>query len=84
MDNNTKQEFNELRKDLNILELSDQAIASIMMALQNSLLNQTDIVPTLKGMKLVHHPTQGLIVTNPPIIRSDNPTEKQSFETSVQ
>tara|TARA_S200000501_G_C20534147_1_gene617058 strand:+ start:48 stop:257 length:210 start_codon:yes stop_codon:yes gene_type:complete len=56
---------------LNILNLSDQALGAIMMALQNSLLNQTDIVPVLKGLKLVNHPDEGLIVTNPPILRTE-------------
>ena len=56
---------------LNILNLSDQALGAIMMALQNSLLHQTDIVPVLKGLKLVNHPDEGLIVTNPPILRTE-------------
>ena len=30
------------------MQLSDQALGAIMLALQNSLLNQTDIVPVLK------------------------------------
>ena len=34
------------------LQLSTQALGSIMMALQESLLNQLDIVPILKGFKL--------------------------------
>ncbi len=60
------------KADLNILELSDQALGAIMLALQNSLMNQTDIVPVLKGLKLVNHPTDGLIVTNPPVLRAGN------------
>ena len=57
--------------ELNILNLSDQALGAIMMALQNSLLHQTDIVPVLKGLKLINHPDEGLIVTNPPILRTE-------------
>ncbi len=57
--------------EVNILNLSDQALGAIMMALQNSLLHQTDIVPVLKGLKLVNHPGEGLIVTNPPILRTE-------------
>jgi hypothetical protein len=30
------------------MQLSDQALGALMLALQNSLLNQTDIVPVLK------------------------------------
>ena len=66
-------------KNLNILHLSDQALGAIMMALQNSLLNQTDIVPVLKGLKMVNHPSEGLVVTNPPILRTG-----ETIETSVQ
>ena len=54
-----------------------------MIALQDSLLNQTDIVPVLKGMKMVHHPQQGLVVTNPPVLRN-KPQMPSSFDTSVQ
>lgn len=35
------------------MKLSDQALAAIMMALQKSLLEQTDIVPVLKSMDFV-------------------------------
>lgn len=70
-------------KDLNVIHLSDQALGAIMMALQDSLLNQTDIVPVLKGMKMVHHPQQGLVVTNPPVLRN-KPQMPSSFDTSVQ
>jgi methylase of polypeptide subunit release factors len=62
--------------------LSDQALAAIMMALQNSLLNQTDIVPVLKGLKLTVHPTEGVIVMNPPILRTQ--PQGETIETSVQ
>jgi len=54
-------------------------LGAIMMALQNSLLNQTDIVPVLKGLKLVQHPSDGLVVLNPPILRTG-----ETIETSVQ
>ena len=69
--------------NLEILHLSDQALGAIMMALQNSLMNQTDIVPTLKGLKLVSHPSDGLVVTNPPVLRTNHP-ETGDIETSVQ
>ncbi len=35
------------------MKLSDQALGAIMMALQESLLNQIDIVPILKGFDIV-------------------------------
>jgi len=53
------------------MHLSDQAIGAVMMALQRSLLEQSDIVPTLKGMKLTTS-EQGLVVLNPPIVRAAN------------
>ena len=61
----------ETNQKLDVLHLSDQALGAIMMALQNSLLNQTDIVPILKGLKLVAH-KDGLVVTNPPILRTND------------
>ena len=45
-----------------------------MMALQESLLNELDIVPILKGFELTDSES-GLIVTNPPTVRfTDNST----------
>ena len=32
------------------MKLSDQAVGAIMMALQRSLMEQSDIVPVLKGL----------------------------------
>ena len=54
------------------MKLSNQALGVIMMALQESLLNQLDIVPILKGFELVST-EDGLMVKNPPTVRfSDN------------
>ena len=55
--------------NLTIDKLSDQALGAIMMALQKSLLEQSDIVPVLKGFDFVRT-EQGLIVRNPPIVRA--------------
>jgi len=53
------------------MKLSNQALGAIMMALQESLLNELDIVPILKGFALV--PTEdGLVVKNPPTVRVTN------------
>ena len=41
------------------------------MALQESLMNQIDIVPILKGFKL-QAGDDGLVVTNPPTVRVSN------------
>ena len=52
------------------MKLSDQAMGAIMMALQKSLAEQSDIVPVLKDMDFVPDgPSQSeLIVLNPPIV----------------
>ena len=42
-----------------------------MMALQESLLNELDIVPILKGFQLVET-EGGLVVLNPPTVRVSN------------
>jgi hypothetical protein len=52
-------------------KLSNQALGAVMMALQESLLNELDIVPILKGFELVQTP-EGLSVKNPPTVRVSN------------
>jgi hypothetical protein len=55
---------------LKSFNLSDQALGAVMMALQKSLMEQSDIVPVLQGMDFV--PTEdGLVVKNPPIVKFD-------------
>jgi len=56
----------------NNMTLSDQALGAVMMALQRSLLDQSDIVPVLKGMKFRLSET-GLVVLNPPVVRASSP-----------
>ena len=51
------------------MKLSDQALMSIMVALQKSILEETDIVPILKSFELTlsdEVPAGELVVTNPP------------------
>ena len=52
-------------------KLSNQALGAVMMALQESLLNEIDIVPILKGFEL-QQSADGLVVTNPPTVRVTN------------
>ena len=55
------------------MKLSNQALGAVMMALQESLLNQLDIVPILQGFDLAEG-EEGLVVLNPPTVRfSDTP-----------
>ena len=56
------------------LKLSNQALGAVMMALQESLLNQLDIVPILKGFELAEG-DEGLVVLNPPTVRFSNESE---------
>tara|TARA_Y100001938_G_C8000858_1_gene384619 strand:+ start:225 stop:467 length:243 start_codon:yes stop_codon:yes gene_type:complete len=61
----------EKAQDVKTFKLSNQALGSVMMALQESLLNELDIVPILKSFDLVES-EDGLIVANPPTIRVSN------------
>ena len=57
------------------MRLSNQAVGALMMALQRSLMEQTDIVPVLREMNLQVNPEDSsqteLVVTNPPTINFD-------------
>jgi hypothetical protein len=57
-------------------QLSDQALGALMMALQKSLMEQTDIVPVLKDFQFVNAET-GLQILNPPVVRVPNNSEEQ-------
>ena len=48
------------------MKLSNQAMGAIMMALQKSLMEQSDIVPTLKGFEFEISKEGELNVKNPP------------------
>ena len=50
------------------VNLSDQAVGALMMALQKSLMEQSDIVPVIKGFRLKLS-EEGLVVINPPIVK---------------
>jgi len=59
------------------MRLSDQALGAIMMALQKSLVEQTDIVPVLRSMDFTKDEETKrwgtkageLVVTNPPTFK---------------
>ena len=62
------------------MKLSDQALGAVMMALQKSLLEQSDIVPVLKEFNFV---VQGesqdeLLVTNPPSFKLEEFDEAEN------
>jgi hypothetical protein len=56
--------------------LSKQAVGALMLALQKSLLEQSDIVPVLEGFKMVNSP-EGLVVLNPPLVKFNEQTQTQ-------
>jgi len=50
------------------MKFSNQAMGAVMMALQNSILNETDIVPILKSFNFVVGENEELVVSNPPTV----------------
>ena len=63
--------------------LSNQAVGAIMMALQKSLLEQSDIVPVLTSFEVQVDDSGQLVIMNPPVVKV-NTTDKETIETSVQ
>jgi len=65
------------------MKLSDQALGAVMMALQKSLMEQSDIVPVLKEFRF-RTSDQGLVVMNPPLVKFNDEFEEnlqqQSFD----
>jgi len=62
------------------MKLSNQALGAVMLALQNSLLTQTDIVPVLKSFELMLDKNGELIVANPPTVRATLPEEEEELK----
>jgi hypothetical protein len=59
------------------MHLSNQAIGAVMMALQKSLMDQSDIVPVFKEF-VFKESEEGLMVENPPIVQFDTEEEDQT------
>jgi len=57
------------------MHLADQAMGALMMALQKSLMEQSDIVPVLKGFKF-RLSEEGLVVMNPPLVKLSEDLEE--------
>ena len=53
------------------MKLSDQALGAIMMALQKSLMEQSDITLVLKGMEFDLMDNGELLIKNPPIVKTN-------------
>jgi hypothetical protein len=60
-----------------MLKLSDEALGAVMLALQRSLMDQSDIVPILKGFNFRVNEKEELFVMNPPILKLDHPEEDE-------
>jgi len=58
------------------MKLTNQALGAVMLALQKSIMEQTDIVPVLQGF-IFADTEGGLIVENPPILEFDNNDENE-------
>ena len=56
-------------------KLSNQAIGAVMMALQKSLMEQTDIVPVLKQFEIQIDDSNHLVVMNPPMVKAPKTEE---------
>ena len=71
------------------MKLTNQAMGALMMALQKSLMEQSDIVPMLQEMNFQVDPSDAshstLVITNPPVVTLENvqpdfPTEEAEEE----
>jgi len=73
------------------MKLSNQAMGAIMMALQNSLMEQTDIVPILQSFEFSKTPDTKrwgtkageLMVENPPTVKAPEPDPAKKFIDSL-
>jgi|TARA_R110001606_G_C15228332_1_gene634842 hypothetical protein len=59
-------------------KLSNQAIGAIMMALQKSLIEQTDITPVLQGFEIQVDDSNQLVIMNPPVFEVENEKSKDA------
>ena len=57
------------------MNFSDQALGAVMMALQKSLMEQSDIVPVLKGFNFKVNEEKELFIMNPPILKLNEEEE---------
>jgi|10_taG_2_1085330.scaffolds.fasta_scaffold73657_2 hypothetical protein len=66
------------------MKLSNQALGALMMALQKSLMEQSDIVPVLLEMDFQFDPEDQshstLMVTNPPVVSLEGVTPAFTIE----
>jgi hypothetical protein len=63
--------------------LSNQAVGAIMMALQQSLLEMSDITSVIQGFEIQIDDEGQLVVMNPPTVTAPT-TVSETIETSQQ
>ena len=61
------------------MKLSNQAMGAMMMALQKSLLEQSDITETLRDFEFAIDKEEELVVKNPPTVQID-PEESDDLD----
>lgn len=66
------------------MRLSKQALGAIMMALQKSLLEQSDIVPVLLGFDLAVNSENELFVQNAPTVDLSQSAEMDFSDLTVE
>ena len=65
------------------MKLSNQAIGTLMMALQKCLLEQTDIIPILEGLNFQMDKNENLNVLNPPSFQIDQDVFKPEVKKTT-
>jgi len=63
-----------------MLKLSNEAVGAVMLALQNSLMDQSDIVPVLRGFDLKIDDKEELYIMNPPVVKLDNDSDEYPID----
>ena len=70
------------------MKLTNQAVGALMMALQKSLMEQSDIVPMLTEMNFQVDPEDTsrstLVVTNPPVVSLEGVTPAFTIEEAEE
>ena len=65
------------------MRLSNQAMGAIMMALQKSLLEQSDITETLRSFNFELNDSEELLVRNPPSIKVEEEIFKPEQKNTI-
>ena len=65
------------------MKLSNQAVGALMMALQKSLMEQSDIVPTLTEFEFKNS-TEGLMVMNPPLVKFNDEFNEKMQDLALE